>query len=290
MAGLIDRLVRQRKKRLLVSLDWTEGRDFPTLRAAAIPGRAVPLLGASYPEGQLFRSQNSLEEGLLRLLRTLIPESVPVVILADRGLGRAEFAAVCQELGFRCLMRIKPNVRVACRRYRGRLDDYPVWRGISHALRRVAYRADGCVVPQVVIRWQEGLPTERDEPWFLRTDLAGSAAKLCQLFSRRVTVEELFRGAKNLRNGWSVRNTRIEPADHFDRFLLILAVSSWLLVGLGLKARAEWPPCWWCPNTRESEGSVFTIGRAVVDLGEYPPEALILAVREATEEVGANWG
>jgi hypothetical protein len=28
--------------------------------------------------------------GLLRLLRTLVPESVDVVILADRGFGRAE--------------------------------------------------------------------------------------------------------------------------------------------------------------------------------------------------------
>jgi hypothetical protein len=35
---------------------------------------------------------------------------------------------------------------------------------------------------------------------------------------------------------------------------------------------------------------VLTIGRAAVDLGEFPPEALILAVRQATEEVGANWG
>jgi hypothetical protein len=291
MAGLIQGLVRKRKKRLLVSLDWTEVRDFHTLMAAAaIHGRAVPLLWASYPEWQLFRSQNALEEGLLRLLRTLIPKSVPVVILADRGFGRAEFAAVCQELGFRYLVRIKPDVRVACRRYRGRLDDYPVWRGISHVLRQVAYRADGCVIHHVVIRWQEGLPKERDEPWFLMTDLAGSAAKLCRLFARRMTVEELFRDAKNLRNGWAVRNTRIEHVDHFDRFLLILAVSYWLLVGLGLKARAEWPSCWWCTNTRDAECSDFTIGRAGVDLWEYPPQILIRAVRKATEEVGANWG
>ena len=46
--------------------------------AACIKGRAVPLLWASYPEWKLL-SQNSLEEGLLRLLRTLIPESVRVL-------------------------------------------------------------------------------------------------------------------------------------------------------------------------------------------------------------------
>jgi hypothetical protein len=69
------------------------------MAAACIRGRAVPLLWASHPQWKLLRSQNTLEEGLLRLLRTLVPESVDVVILADRGFGRAEWAAVCQELG-----------------------------------------------------------------------------------------------------------------------------------------------------------------------------------------------
>jgi hypothetical protein len=100
MAGVLDRLVRNRKKRLLVSFDRTEFRQFHALLAAAcIRGRAVPLLWASYPQWKLLRSQNTLEEGLLRSLRTLVPESVDVVILADRGFGRAEWAAVCQELG-----------------------------------------------------------------------------------------------------------------------------------------------------------------------------------------------
>src|SRR5262245_35444697 len=120
MAEVIQKLVRKRKKRLLVSFDWTEFRDFHTLMAAAcIQGRSVPLLWASYKEWKFLRSQNSLEEALLRLLRTLLPESIRVVILADRGFGRAEWAASCQELGFDYLVRIKPNVTVACERYRG---------------------------------------------------------------------------------------------------------------------------------------------------------------------------
>jgi hypothetical protein len=76
MAGVNQRLVRKREKRLLVSFDWVEVCAFHTLMATAcIGGRAVPLLWASYPQWNLLRSQNSLEERLLRLLRTLIPES-----------------------------------------------------------------------------------------------------------------------------------------------------------------------------------------------------------------------
>ena len=190
MAEVIAKLVRKRKKRLLVSFDWTEFRDFHTLMAAAcIKGRSVPLLWASYPEWKLLRSQNSLEEGLLRLLRTLIPESIRVVILADRGFGRAEWAAVCQDLSFDYLVRIKPNVTVACKRYRGVLRNYPVKKGIAHVLHDVQYRKDARVTHHVVIRWRPNLPKKRDEPWYLMTNLEGRAEALCQLYGCRMQVE-----------------------------------------------------------------------------------------------------
>lgn len=285
MAGVIDRLVRKRKKRLLVSFDWTEVRDFHCLMAAAcIGGRAVPLLWASYPEWRLTRSQNSLEEGLLRLLRTRIPASVPVVILADRGFGRAEWAAVCQELDFRYLVRIKPAVTVACRRYRGVLSEYPVHKGIAHVLREAQYRKDARVTHHIVIRWRPGLPKKRDEPWYLMTDLEGRAEALCRLYARRMSVEELFRDTKNRRNGWALRNTRFQRVERFDRFLLVVALAYLLLAGLGLQAKLDFDPSAWCTNRRARECSVFTIGKALLDRTNYLPEQLLQRVRWATIE------
>ncbi|SRR5579883_282228 len=176
MAEVIQKLVRKRKKRILISFDWTKFREFHTLMAAArIKGRSVPLLWASSKEWKFLRSQNSLEEGLLRLLHSLIPESIRVVILADRGFGRAEWAAVCQELGFDSVVRIKPNVTVAAKRDRGLLSHYPVKKGIAHVLRDVRYRADARVTHLVVIRWRFGLPKKRDQPWYLMTNLEGRA-------------------------------------------------------------------------------------------------------------------
>jgi hypothetical protein len=200
MAGVIRWLVRKLKKPLLVSFDWTEVRSFHCpMAAACIGGQAVPLLWASYPEWKLSRSRNSLEEGLLRLLRTLIPESVRVVILADRGFGRAGWAAACQELGFHYVVRIKPAVTVAGPRYRGVLSHYPVHKGIAHVLRHVQYRKDARVRHHVVIRRRPDLPKKRDEPWYFMTDLDGRAEVLCQLYDRRMQVEELFRDAKSRR-------------------------------------------------------------------------------------------
>ena len=291
MAEVIAKLVRKRKKRLLVSFDWTEFRHFHTLMAAAcIKGRAVPLLWASYPGWKLTRSQNSLEEDLLRLLRTLIPETVRVVILADRGFGRAEWAAVCQELSFDYLVRIKPNVTVACKRYRGVLSKYPVFKGIAQVLRDVQYRKDARVTHQVVIRWRPDLPKKRDEPWYLMTNLDGRAEALCQLYGCRMQVEELFRDQKTRRNGWALRNTRFEHADRFDRFLLILAWAYLLLAGLGLQAKLDYEPSAWCTNRRARECSVLTIGKAMLGRCNYDPEELLRRVRYATEDAASQWG
>jgi hypothetical protein len=291
MAGVIARITRRRKKRLLISLDWTEVRNFHCLVAAAcLGGRAVPLLWASYPEWRLHRSQNAIEEGLLRLLRTLLPKSTRVLILADRGFGRAEWAAACQELGFSYLVRIKPAVTIACARYRGVLSGYPTHKGMAHLLRGVLYRADGRVEHNIVIRWRWGLPKRRDQPWYLMTDLEGRAEDLCQVYARRMSIEELFRDQKNRRNGMALRNTKIRCVERFDRFLLIVVLAYILLMGLGLQSKLDFAPSAWCTNRRGRECSVFTIGKAMLHRTNYMPEELLRRVRAATIEVNAKWG
>lgn len=292
MAGVVTQLARRRRKKpLIISFDWTDVRDFHTLMAAAcIGGRAVPLLWCSYTGSKLRRSQNALEERLLRRLKALLPASTRVIILADRGFGRAEWAAVCQELGFRYVVRIKPDVIISCPRYRGLLRKYPARRGIAHVLRGVDYRKDRRVRHNVVVRWQPGLPKGRDEPWYLMTDLDDRAERLCQLYARRMSIEELFRDGKSRRNGQSLRHTRIGRPDRFDRFLLVVALSYILLVGLGLAAKLDHDPSAWCTNRRAQECSVFTIGRAVLERLNYPPVHLLQMIRRETIEVGSRWG
>ena len=292
MAGVIERVARRRKKKpLLISFDWTDVRDYHTLMAAAcIGGRAVPLLWTSYTGSKLRRSQNALEERLLRKLKALLPGSAEVIILADRGFGRAEWAAVCQELGFRYVVRIKPDVTVSCSRYRGVLRKYPTWKGMAHVLRGVDYRKDRRVRHNLVVRWQPGLPKKRDEPWYLMTDLDGRAERLCSLYGRRMSVEELFRDHKSRRNGQSLRHTKIGKVDRFDRFLLAVALAYIVLVGAGLRAKLDFDPSAWCTNRRARECSGFTIGKAMIDRVNGMPDQLLQVIRWATIEVGSKWG
>jgi hypothetical protein len=156
---------------LLIAFDWTDIRNFQTMVAAATRGRAVPLLWATFTKWQLARSQNNLEEGLLRLLRTMIPDGVPVILLADRSFGRTERAKLCQGLSFRYVVRIKPDVWVEGPQDTGKLLDLPVKKGMAAVFKGVRYRKEDPVVHNVVVRWKEGLPKKRDEPWFLMTDL-----------------------------------------------------------------------------------------------------------------------
>jgi hypothetical protein len=291
MGGVLARLLKRRKRPLLVSQDWTDIRSFQTLAAGAVlKGRAVPLLWASYPKWRLFKSRNAFEEGFLHLLRTLIPESVPVVLLADRGFGRVDMARACRRFNFYYLIRIKPDAWVEHPSFTGRLKDYPVAKGMRRVLKDARHRKSRPVRHNLVIRWKEGLPAGRDEPWFLMTDLGGTAARLTALYGRRMAVEELFRDGKSRRNGFALRATQLTKAERLDRLLLVLALAYVLLTGLGRVARRLRRPGFWCSNNRERECSDFAIGRAVLGLLRVTAAAALAAVREATEEVAPNWG
>lgn len=292
MRGVIRRLVKRRKRPLLMALDWTEIRGFCTLMAAAVmKGRAIPLLWTTYPKWQLYKSQNNLEEGLLYLLRSMIPESVPVILLADRGFGRTDLARLCQQrLQFHYVIRISPDVWVSGRDFCGKLLDLPVRRGVCRLLRQVDYRKERPVRQHVVVRWKVGLPKHRDECWFLMTDLDRSPRRLTELYGRRMTVEELFRDDKNKRNGFALRNTQITRADRIDRLLLILALAYILLLGLGLIAQRQYRPGTWSSRNQGKPCSAFIVGRIMLERMRASPAQVFIAVASALETAPGKWG
>jgi len=295
MQGPLRWLFHSRKpwknRPLLVTFDWTEVRSFHTLMAAAvIRGRGVPLLWASYPEWVLYKSQNNLEEGLLRLLKSLLPEWMTVVVVADRGFGRTELARTCQQMGFHYVIRIKPTVHVECREFRGKLDLLPVKHGTERLLKDVQFRKQNPVVQHVAVCWKKGLPKDRDECWFLMTDLSYTVKRLTDLYGRRMTIEELFRDEKNRRHGWALRNTQITRAERFDRLLLILTLAYWLLLGIGLTALKRYPPGTWCSNNRPGACGLFFIGRKMLRRLELTAAQALAALLNAILTEAGNWG
>jgi hypothetical protein len=293
MRGVVARLVRKRKKPLVVAVDWVDVRGFQTLVASAVlRGRAVPLCWAS-TTGHVYaghRSRNAFEESLLLVLRSMVPRAVKVILLADRGFGRCALAAFCRRHGFSYLIRIGPKVTVKFKGFHGKLLDYPVTKGIAKVLQDVAYRADGAVTQHVVVRWPHGLPPERDECWFLMTDLSGTARQLCALYARRMTIEQLFRDGKSKRNGWSLRDTQLKTPERLDRMVLVLAIAYLLLCGVGLIAKRDHRPSAWCSTTRDGECSIFRIGLLMRARLRASPAQAFGAVFELADRVALNWG
>jgi hypothetical protein len=293
MTGVIARFARRKDVPLVVALDWVEVRNFHALVAAAVvEGRAVPLVWHSYPEWELSKSQNNLEEGLIRLLRALVPDRVRIILLADRGFGRTELARTLSGLvNVSFVLRVKPQVKVQHPKFTGKLVDYPVKKGMRRVLRGVQFRAKDSVDLNVVIRWKKGLPEHRDEPWFLVTDLSkGDALQLTELYGKRMGVEEFFRDAKSARNGLALRHTQVKTADRFDRLVLVLVLAYLLLTGLGLRALAEHRAGEWSSTDCGKPASAVVAGRAVLGWFRLSPTAALAAVLTATVNAAPNWG
>jgi hypothetical protein len=285
MRGLVQWLAQPRQK-LLVILDWVQVRSFPCIvLAARLRGRAVPLLWNVCRDGELHRSRNNLEYALLKLLRTMVPSSTQVIVLADRGFGRAEMARECQQLQFDYLIRIKPDVYIEHADYSGKLLDLPVCEGMNKVYRQVQYRKSRPVLANVAVVWLAG----QEEAWFLLTSLPGlRGLQLTKLYGKRMSIEEYFRDAKSLRNGFALRLTLIQDPRRLERLLLILAMAYLLLVMIGLHASKSYRSGRWCSNNRRGECSLVTIGRIMLDLPLPPLLRLARALRR--EILKGNWG
>lgn len=280
MPMVFDRLWRKKlkwhankpdRRPLLISFDWTKVRGCFTLMAAVVvEGRALPLCWESYRDKVQGKSQNALEEAMLLRINAALPPEVRLVILADRGFGRASLIAACQKLKLDYLIRIRGDVIVRCvhgEYYRGKLQHYPIQRGQCRSWRDAEYRRDGVVSTNLIVRWARGLRGDKDQPWYLATSLPvgrGTAPKLSDLYRLRFDIEELFRDAKNEHLGWSLARTRIARPDRLDRLILIAALAYLLLMALGLWCRLNLPPRRWASNNRQKELSCFAVARVML--------------------------
>jgi hypothetical protein len=307
MPALLTRLWRRKlkwharrpdRRPLLVSLDWTEVRRCHTLLAAVVvEGRAVPLAWESYRDRVQGKSQNALEYGLLARLQAALPPGVRIVVLADRGFGRTAMAEVCQNLKLAYLIRVRADVTVRApgpHGWSGLLEKYPIRRGECRGWTAVLYRAEDPVTTNLILRWKPGLPADRDEPWYLMTNLPvrgrWTARQLSDLYALRFDIEEFFRDGKNEHLGWSLAKTRIQRADRLDRLILILAVAYLLLVALGLWCRQHRPARTWASNNRERELSTFQIGRVMLDRVRLAIKTLVDLLLRSLATTKGKWG
>lgn len=76
-------------------------------------GRTTPLLWKTVRKSQLAKRRNAFEDALLLRLRQVIPESVRVTILCDRGFADQKlYEYLKTELGFHYIVRFRSGITV----------------------------------------------------------------------------------------------------------------------------------------------------------------------------------
>jgi hypothetical protein len=220
---------------LVVAVDWVELRNnFTAIVAAASTGkgRALPVAWSVEQRSKLHRSQNSLEEGFLALISTLLPDPAWITVVMDRGFGRAMLFPIIDQLGMGYVIRVRGRVEVASATYRGLLEDYPLKEGETVDLGTVSYREDGVAETRLVLHWSRGA----EEPVYLATNLAKSARRIVRIYAERMQEEESFRDMKSHRYGFALRYPKLTTAGRYERMLVIWAVGMWLYFAQGAAA------------------------------------------------------
>jgi hypothetical protein len=228
------RFVVAARQDLLVAFDWTEfdDDDHATIAMYLVTshGRATPLLWKTVQKSALKNRRNDYEAEVIERLHEILPETVNVTLLADRGFGDQKLFAYLEMLGWSYAIRFRQIIKVT---HKGRTMPAGEWVPIGgHAkmLRGVLITADKTSIPAVVLKHQKGMK----EPWCLATNRIDiNAAGVVKLYSRRFSIEETFRDIKDNHFGMGLSATHIGSPERRDRLLLMAAMAQALLTLLG---------------------------------------------------------
>lgn len=218
---------------IVVSLDWTEygahGHSRIAVNLVTTHGRATPLVWKTVETKRLKRRRNRVEDEVLRLLASVLPQGVQVILLADRGFGDVKLYAYLEELGWDFVIRFRAGIRVE--NAAGQVRTAGAWvpaRGQARELPDARVTAQRYPVPVVCVKQRA-----MKEAWCLATTLRGDTHRVVELYGRRFTCEEHFRDEKDPRYGLGFRETAASTPARRDRFLVITMLATILLTLLG---------------------------------------------------------
>ena len=233
-----------RREAIVVAMDWT---DFDADNQATLAlnlitrhGRATPLLWLTVDKDELKDQRNDFEDLCLTRLKQVLPASVAVTILADRGFGDVKLFEFLDRLGFGFCIRFRGNTQVTAADGQTRLAAEWVGKGgRARMLRGAEVTAARHKVGAVVCVHAKGMK----EAWHLAaSDAKASARQIVNLYAKRWTIEPGFRDTKDLRFGMGLSVLRIGDPQRRDRLLLLNALAILLLTLLGGRRKPRHGP------------------------------------------------
>ena len=214
-----------------VIVDWTKVHDLHVLFAAVpLKRRALPLAYGTYHAQRLRKSQNDLERGMLTLVRSLLPQSARLLVLADAGFGQTELIRWLQERGIDYVVRLRAETIV---HYRGKslplgsLDTPP---GAPILLSGVEYRQERPVRLNLV------LSRKGNKIWYLGTSFT-DAEQTVSWYKKRFWIEEMFR---DLKSRLGLNQAHLKDEQRLARLLLGFQIAYLILALTGLYLPKRW--------------------------------------------------
>jgi hypothetical protein len=216
-----------------IALDWTSlPGNIPCLMAT-IPfhGRAIPLLWQIVPFGSLKDSQNRIEERLVARLCTFLPLNRRIILIADRGFGRATFVQFLLRQHLLFVLRVRADVIITTnkgkkRRVRNILlqPDIPRW------FPQITYRNDGVVSG---INLCTVVAKDSDDPWILVTNLRKPTSTIAR-YASRFQIEEWF---KDMKHELGIADIRTKDLKRIRRMVFLSCVSYGIALLIGTLAQ-----------------------------------------------------
>lgn len=218
-----------------VNLDWTEfDADDQSMLVASVQtkhGRSTALLWKTVIKSQLKDNRNAHEDELMRQLRKLIPTTVRVTIVADRGFGDQKFYSFLDSLGFEYIIRFRGNILVTNAKGQSRLAQEWVREGGRMCVMRNAFvTEDKTAVSTVLCVHERGM---KDTWCIVASDWSLTGSEIKKTYGKRFSCEETFRDVKDLHFGLGMSWHPIGTPKRRDRMMMIAVVAMALLTLLG---------------------------------------------------------
>ena len=223
------------RQAIVVNLDWTEFDDDDHSMLVALlqtkHGRSTPILWKTVVKSELKDSRNSHEDELMVRLRQLVPMSVRVTIVADRGFGDQKLYAFLEQLRFSYVIRFRGNILVTNAKGEARMAHEWVGQGgRMRVLRDALVTSDLYPVATVVCVHERGMK----DPWcIVASDWSLSGSDIKKRYGKRFSCEETFRDVKDLHFGMGMSWQPIGRTDRRDRMMMIAVIAMALLTMLG---------------------------------------------------------
>ena len=193
-------------------------------------GLSTPLLWKSVEKKQLKHNRARYEDQLLSQLKTILPEGVEVLLLADRGFADKKFFLFLEEeLKFKYIIRIKSSTTVTHQDTSKKTASWLKPDGKVLQLKEAFLTREQYPIKQFIAIKDKGMKAA----WFLVSNSALKASEVVKHYAKRGKIEPYFRDLKDSRFGWGLGQTHIKSAERRDRLMLILALSYTLLALLG---------------------------------------------------------